>query len=87
MIYQLKAYYGASIKGKVIYSAELTFDDCTKLLTEPLDNNSLKDHITNKIIVDGFNPKYFTFSWLTKEQYENKIESKVDEEIEVKGNQ
>ena len=84
MIYQLKAYYGALIKGKVIYSAELTFDDCTKLLTNPLDSSSLKDHITNRIIADGFNPNYFTFSWLTKEQYENKIESKVDEEIQVK---
>ena len=84
MIYQLKAYYGASINGKVIYSAELTFDDCTKLLTNPLDSSSLKDHITNKIIGDGFNPNDFTFDWLTKEQYENKIESKVDEKIEVK---
>jgi len=86
MIYQLKAYYGASINGKVIYSAELTFNDCTKLLTKPLDSNSLKDHITNKIIADRFNPDNFIFGWLTKEQYENKIESKVDEKIEVKGN-
>jgi len=86
MIYQLKTYYGASINGKVIYSAELTFDDCTKLLTNPLDSSSLKDYITNKIIDDGFNPDDFTFGWVTKEQYENKIESKVDEEIEVKSN-
>jgi len=87
MIYQLKAYYGALIKEKVIYSAELIFDDCTKLLTNPLDSDFLKDHITNKIISDGFNPDNFTFSWVTKEQYQNKIESKVDEEIEVKSNQ
>ena len=86
MIYQLKTYYGASINGKVIYSAELTFDDCTKLLTNPLDSSSRKDYITNKIIDDGFNPDDFTFGWVTKEQYENKIESKVDEEIEVKSN-
>jgi len=86
MIYQLKVYYGALVNDKVIYSAELTFDDCTKLLTEPLDSSSLKDYINNKIIADGFNPDNFTFGWLTKEQYENKIESKVDEEIEVKSN-
>jgi len=86
MIYQLKAYYGALVNGKVIYSAELTFDDCTKLLTEPLDSDFLKDHITNKIIGDGFNSDDFTFGWLTKEQYENKIESKVDKKIEVKNN-
>jgi len=86
MIYQLKAYYGALIKEKVIYSAELTFDNCTKLLTNPLDSSSLKDYITNKIIDDGFNSDDFTFGWLTKEQYENKIESKVDKKIEVKNN-
>jgi hypothetical protein len=81
MIYQLKAYYGALIGDKAIYLAELTFDDCTKLLTEPISDVTLKAHITKKIINDGFNPNDFTFDWITKEQYENKIESVIDEEI------
>ncbi len=81
MIYQLTAYYGALIGNKAIYSAELNFDDCTKLLTSPIDCQSVRDCIIKSIIKDGFNPDDFTFDWLTKEQYENRIESKINEEF------
>jgi len=81
MIYQLKIYYGALIGDKVIYSAELNFDDCTTLLNEPIDHKPLKKYIINKIIKDGFDPSNFIFDWLTKKQYENKIESIIDEEF------
>jgi hypothetical protein len=83
MIYQLNAYYGALVENKVIYSAELTFDDCTKFLTKPINCEPLKNKIIEKIINDGFNPDDFTFDWLTKEQYENKVESKIDEEFNL----
>jgi hypothetical protein len=79
MIYQLTVYYGAFLRDKVIYSMELNFNDCTTLLTEPIDPEPYKQHIIDKIISDGFNPDDFTFDWLTKEQYDNRIESHVDE--------
>jgi hypothetical protein len=81
MIYQLKIYYGALIKDKAVYSAELTFDDCTELLTEPVDCETIKSYLIEKIIEDGFNPNDFAFDYLTKEQFESKIESKCYEEI------
>lgn len=84
MIYQLTAYYGALVGDKAIYTAELNFNDCTKFLTEPMDCESIKQHIIKKIINDGFNPDDFRFDWLTKEQYENKIESKEDERYNLK---
>lgn len=83
MIYQLTAYYGALVGDKVVYSAELNLNDCTKLLTEPIDCETYKNYIIEKIINDGFNLNDFTFNWLTKEQYENKIESKVDEQFTI----
>jgi hypothetical protein len=86
MIYQFTAYYGALIRDKVIYSMELSFNDCTKFLTEDIDSEPYKDYIAKKIIADGFNPNDFTFDWLTKEQYKNKIESKVDERYEFDEN-
>lgn len=84
MIYQLTAYYGALVGDKVTYSAELTFDDCTKFLTEDINAEEIKKYIIEKIIKDGFNPNDFTFDWLTKEQYENKIDSNVDEQFTIK---
>jgi hypothetical protein len=83
MIYQLSAYYGALIGDKVIYSAEMNFNDCKKLLKKPIPYEEVKNHIINNIIKDGFNPDDFTFGWLTKEQYKNKIESKVVEQFTV----
>lgn len=79
MIYQLTAYYGALIGNKVVYSAEINLNDCTKPFDVCIDEKLYKQYITEKIIVDGFNPTDFTFDWLTKEQYENKIDSKIDE--------
>jgi hypothetical protein len=84
MIYQLTIYYGALIGDKAVYTAELNFNDCKELLTEPIDCASIKNYLIEKIISDGFNPDDFTFDWLTKEQYENKVESKVDGEIKIK---
>jgi hypothetical protein len=83
MIYQLTAYYGASVGDKVIYSAVMSFDDCTKFSTEPIDCEPVKNCIIDNIIKDGFNPNDFTFSWLTKEKYENKIESKTVQVIKI----
>lgn len=80
MIYQLTAYYGALIKDKVIYSMELNLNDCTKFLTEDIDYTLFKEKLIENIINDGFNPNDFTFDWITKEQYNNKIESKTDEQ-------
>jgi len=83
MIYQFVAYYGAFLRDKVIYSAVISFNDCTKLLNDPIDSEPLKVHILKKITNDGFDPNNFTFDWLTKEQYENRIESTVDEVIDL----
>lgn len=74
MIYQLEILYGALINGKVIYSTATKFDDCTKYLTE-LNERIFKEPIINKIKKDGLNPDDFIFSFITKEQYENRIES------------
>jgi len=78
MIYQLEILYGALINNKVIYSIVTTFDNCTKDF-DYLDNvneECYKDFIIKAIIKDGFNPNDFYFSFITKEQYDNRIESK-----------
>jgi hypothetical protein len=77
MIYQLHAYYGAMIGDKAIYTVVMSFNDCTKLLEKPIDSDPFKQEIMELITKDGFNPNDFHFDWLTKEQYENSIESKV----------
>lgn len=83
MIYQLKAYYGALLDNKVVYSAELTFNDCTKPSDTFIDDKPLKAELSRKIISDGFNSNDFTFGWVTREQYYNKFESKVDKEFTI----
>lgn len=67
------------IGDKVVYSVEMSFDDCTKLLKVPVNIEPMKKKLDEEITKDGFNPDDFTFSWLTKEQYENKVESNTIE--------
>jgi hypothetical protein len=84
MIYQMTLYFGAIINEKVIYSGEITFDDCTQLLKEPVNFTPFKEELIRLIEKDGFNPNDFTYDWITKEQYSNKIESKVEMDYEIK---
>lgn len=67
------------IGDKVVYSVEMSFDDCAKLLKVPVNIEPMKKKLDEEITKDGFNPDDFTFSWLTKEQYENKVESNTIE--------
>jgi len=76
VIYQLEVLYGALINGKVIYSTVTNFEDCRECFSEPFDEIPFKELITKQIIEDGFNPNDFVFSYITKEQYENRVESK-----------
>lgn len=77
MIYQLTYYIGAIVKDKVCYSAEVNFVDCTKLFIEPFDITPFIKNLREQVKQDGFNPDDFTYDWITKEQYNNKLESYV----------
>lgn len=86
MIYQMTVYYGALINGKVIYSSKTELVDAKKIPTK-IDERVFKDNIVMQIEKDGFDAKNFDFSFLTKEQYENrdKNERKTEFIIERDG--
>lgn len=84
MIYQLQFYYGALINSKVIYSVEVCFDDCTNFFSKPITFEPfIKQEIIKQIENDGFNPNDFTYDWLTKEQYKNRMESVISKSIQI----
>ena len=84
MIYQLQAYYGALIGDKAIYTVAMSFDDCTKLLDKSIDAEPYKREIMEQIRQDGFNPNDFKFDWITKEQYDNRMESNVQKTVNIR---
>jgi protein-arginine kinase activator protein McsA len=85
VIYQLEIYYGAMIGGKSMYSSKITFNDCKKPFNCTMHIEAIKEQIENLIRNDGFEPADFVFDYLTKEQYDNRIESRISLEIEIKG--
>lgn len=74
MIFQIKFYYGALINGKSIYSTKFELEDAKKIPSDMSGKleDMFKKQISALIKNDGFNPDDFEFSFLTKEQYENR---------------
>lgn len=81
MIYQMTIYYGALLNGQVIYSLENNLTDCRKFPDE-IDGNIFKKQLRDFIQSQNLNPDDFEYSFLTKEQYENRI-TKNDENKHV----
>ena len=73
MIYQMTIYYGAILNGEVIYALKNNLEDCQ---TFPIEVNEyvFKHILKQTILDDGLNPGDFEMEYLTKEQYENRID-------------
>lgn len=73
MIYQMIFYYGAKINNQVIYSTRVDLEDCTKFPSK-INEAIYKEQLKQLIVKDGFaDPKDFTYGFLTKAEYENRI--------------
>ena len=83
-IYQLICYYGALINGQVAYSVDINFDDCRKLISHPFPEKNLKIELMKHIQEEGFSPSVFEYRWITKTEYENRIDSHVTNTLTVK---
>lgn len=75
MIYQMTIYYGALLNGRAIYSIEYKLEDCRNIPKE-FDENYLKNIIEQAILKDGFELNDFEICYLTKEQYEDRYDTK-----------
>ena len=84
LIYQMKIYYGAKLNNKVIYSTEITLEDCRRFPNK-IDEKIYKEQLKQFIIKDGFaKPEDFTYGFLTKAEYENRITKNKEKTISFK---
>lgn len=83
MFFQIEYYYGASINGQAIYCMKNSFTDCTKF-PQTLEEKFCKEFIIERIKKDGFDPNDFEIGFLTKEQYENRLDKETEKSTTIK---